>query len=69
MGDVNAIGVCPRCGVSLHPVAARNALSRVDNKTYICASCGNAEAMYDMYFPGRELPDLSEPIVVAGSGL
>lgn len=36
---------CPLCGKELHPVPARNALSRIDNATYICSQCGQAEAL------------------------
>ena len=39
---------CPRCGEdTLHSERALNALSRKDNKTYVCPSCGAAEAMLD----------------------
>lgn len=38
---------CPRCGENTlrtdRPVM--NALSRSDNKTYVCSPCGTAEAM------------------------
>jgi len=38
---------CPRCGVNeLKPKLASNALSRKDNKTYICSDCGMQEALY-----------------------
>lgn len=36
---------CPGdCHHLLHPVQARNALSRFDNTTYVCSSCGTNEA-------------------------
>lgn len=39
---------CPRCGLNtLRPEKVMNALSRRDNKTYICSDCGTAEAMED----------------------
>lgn len=42
--------VCPRCGRNRlnadHP--ARNALSRKDNETYVCSSCGTDEALMNM---------------------
>ena len=39
---------CPRCGVNeLKPKLASNALSRKDNKTYICSDCGMQEALLD----------------------
>lgn len=35
---------CPRCGeMKLHPDNRFNALSKKDNKTYICSDCGVAE--------------------------
>ena len=49
--------ICPRCWrVKLDDVLVRNALSRKDNKTYICNSCGQAEAMddYHRYLIERE---------------
>lgn len=40
--------LCPRCKKNyLDPTPARNALSRKDNKTYICNACGFDEAMED----------------------
>jgi predicted RNA-binding Zn-ribbon protein involved in translation (DUF1610 family) len=39
---------CPRCEQNeLDPIEARNALSRRDNKTYICNDCGIDEALED----------------------
>ena len=42
---------CPRClgGIpnDLYRGEYPGALSRTDNKTYICSSCGNEEAMED----------------------
>jgi len=39
---------CPRCKqMKLHPEQVLNALSRRDNKTYICSPCGTDEAMVD----------------------
>jgi predicted RNA-binding Zn-ribbon protein involved in translation (DUF1610 family) len=41
--------LCPRCGADrMSPVDARNALSRKDNATYVCDSCGTDEAMVNM---------------------
>ena len=40
--------ICPRCGhPSLNPEKVMNALSRRDNETYICSSCGTSEAVND----------------------
>lgn len=44
---------CLRCGQSLDPVLAHNALSRYVD-VYICTSCGTDEAIRDM--EGRPKP-------------
>lgn len=36
--------ICPRCGLK---IIGYPALSRHDNKTYICSDCGVKEAMED----------------------
>jgi hypothetical protein len=36
---------CPRCGVNELKEEGGNALSREDNETIICDTCGVAEAM------------------------
>lgn len=36
---------CPLCADTLHSVEVRNALSRIDNATYICSRCGQVEAL------------------------
>lgn len=42
--------LCPKCqDTFLSPKAAENALSRKDNKTYICADCGTAEALEELF--------------------
>jgi predicted RNA-binding Zn-ribbon protein involved in translation (DUF1610 family) len=39
---------CPRCKKNtLNKNKVMNALSRRDNKTYICSLCGSVEAMFD----------------------
>lgn len=41
---------CPRCEQNtMRPEQVMNALSRRDNETYICSSCGVAEAMEDFF--------------------
>jgi predicted RNA-binding Zn-ribbon protein involved in translation (DUF1610 family) len=41
--------ICPRCKDNfLHKHEVMNTLSREDNRTYICQSCGFAEAIQDM---------------------
>lgn len=40
---------CPRCKKNpLHPEKVMNALSRRNNKTYICSACGIDEAVFDL---------------------
>ena len=40
--------LCPRCKKrDMENEEVRNALSRRDNKTYICSDCGTEEAMFD----------------------
>ena len=40
--------LCPRCEANImRPIEVENALSRRDNKTYICNGCGQEEAMFD----------------------
>jgi hypothetical protein len=40
--------VCPRCGApQMYEEDVMNALSRRDNKTYICSPCGTEEAFID----------------------
>jgi hypothetical protein len=50
---------CPRCGGGIpndeHRGQYPGALSRCDNKTYICSKCGTAEAMEQLAL-GRPLP-------------
>lgn len=42
--------ICPRCKEKkLHPNEVMNALSRKDNKTYVCSDCGTEEALEDFY--------------------
>jgi hypothetical protein len=59
-------GPCPRCrgGVpnSAQPGAYPGALSRLDNATYICSSCGQQEALFNHFHPGEPLPPISQEI-------
>ena len=43
----NEIGLCP-CGNNLHEEEVMNALSRKDNRTYICKSCEGAELQEEL---------------------
>ena len=41
--------ICPRCGTGrMNEVEVRNALSRKDNETYVCSSCGVDEAIVNL---------------------
>lgn len=43
---------CPTCDKPIDPnIEGPGALSRVDNKTYVCSSCGSLEAWLDMFCP------------------
>lgn len=78
--------LCPRCesrrympygqsrapqGGNIQSIAHPPALSRMDNKTYICHDCGNDEAMRDMQgmapIPPTEWPVLRSPEFGMGS--
>tara|TARA_B100001029_G_scaffold72075_1_gene58851 strand:+ start:4859 stop:5416 length:558 start_codon:yes stop_codon:yes gene_type:complete len=43
---------CRRCGGPINPAQVLNALSRRDNKTYICSPCGMSEAFEDFIVAG-----------------
>jgi len=57
MKKEEASKICPKCNHNeLHPQQAMNALSRRDNTTYICTSCGQEEAFEDylkLFGPGH----------------
>lgn len=57
---------CPRCGGCIpnnaQPGAYPGALSRYDNETEICSSCGTDEAMWNFTRPGEALPPLDRPV-------
>lgn len=61
-------GPCPRCGGGVPSDRDRGeypgALSRVDNKTYICSQCGTDEAMFNWSSPGVDLPPVERPVFV-----
>jgi len=56
---------CPRCKGGIpsneHRGEYPGALSRFDNKTYVCSSCGMNEAMWQ-FSTGLPLPDLDQPV-------
>ena len=51
-------GPCPRCGEEKYRTdrEVMNALSRRDNKTYICSNCGTEEALLDFVRANQTLP-------------
>ena len=51
--------VCPRCGREYTEFPA---LSRVDNTTHICSSCGTDEALFNFRYPGEELTPVDRPV-------
>lgn len=59
---MNENKICPRCKGHIPndqtPGKYPGALSRVDNKTEICSSCGTDEAMFNMQRPNDPLPPL-----------
>ena len=48
---------CPRCRVNdmMHPEEI-NALSRMNNRSYVCSACGEDEAMLDFAGIGQQEP-------------
>lgn len=42
--------ICPKCGKKYSEHAA---ISRIDNKTEICPTCGLTEAWYSYFYTGR----------------
>lgn len=53
--------VCPRCGKRYNEPPA---ISRKDNETKICSTCGNEEALIDFQMHHREdIPDLEQGII------
>jgi ribosomal protein S27AE len=52
----NNPNTCPRCGAALDTPLGRPALSRLDNRTRVCSSCGTAEAMWDHEHRGDDQP-------------
>jgi hypothetical protein len=50
------LAVCPRCN---HEYTAFPALSRIDNRTQICPTCGRIEALWEYYTRHAQKPSLS----------
>lgn len=63
----NTRPTCPRCTGAIpnnaQPGAYPGALSRVDNETEICSSCGTEEAMFQFTNPGVPLPPVDQPVL------
>lgn len=51
---------CPRCKTMIE--GPKRALSRVDNATLVCSSCGHREGEWVFERPDHPLPPLTEPI-------
>ena len=49
---------CARCTKII--VDGRYALSRYDNESHVCSSCGQDEAMWNALLPNTPLPPLGE---------
>lgn len=47
--------ICPRCGKVYR---GRPALSRIDNKTYICPDCGTREALESIGIDEKEQEEI-----------
>lgn len=62
---------CPRChSMTLEDEQELNALSRRDNKTYICTSCGEVEALIDagIKMPGKYEREFVAKVCKQGAG-
>lgn len=75
LADQKGGRLCPRCGVNGYTPYTRKweigdppppALSRTDNKTYVCSNCGSEEAMED-HFKGKLTPQSEWPIIKPGT--
>ena len=53
-------GNCPRCKKDYPEYPA---LSRKDNKTNICSSCGTEEALFNFMNPGKPLSSVDGPVM------
>jgi transposase-like protein len=53
-------GNCPRCK---RDYADYPALSRKDNKTYICSDCGVQEALFNFMSPGKPLSPVNRTVL------
>lgn len=66
-------GPCPRCGSpvpnALHAGEYPGALSRFDNETYVCSSCGSDEALMAGHLIPFEVPLHSEEAAIIRAGL
>jgi len=52
---------CPGCGeFKFHPIETKNALSRKDNKSYVCADCETMEALESLKENIEETADEKE---------
>lgn len=63
--DFEEILLCPRCGIQPLPLGYPGAISRRDNKTEICSSCGLAEAIRDLSKKAPENPLEDWPVRIS----
>jgi len=57
---MNETRICPKCN---KPYSEPPALSRRDNKTYICSACGTREALEDAMNAGMVSKEYADEIV------
>jgi ribosomal protein L37AE/L43A len=60
MSEYKMGGNCPRCKRDYEEYPA---LSRVDNKTYICSKCGTEEGLFNFMNPGKPLTPVDGPVI------
>ena len=53
---------CPRCAAPLRGEPVNHPISRVDNISHICNNCGNAEAVFNHFWPDSPLPPIDKKI-------
>lgn len=48
--EKSLFNMCPRCGTNvLHSMLSLNCVSKLDNRTYICNTCGKIESSSDSF--------------------
>lgn len=62
MNDACETPRCPRCDREMAEPMVRNAVSRLDNQTYICSQCGVDEAVFERHHVRDAVPDPLPPL-------